>query len=644
MSVAEKEHLRKAFSCFDKDRDGTIQASDLKLLLTQTGSKETRLLEAQAREILNDFEEVDGRIKISELVDTMTFVNAAAKKSLGKVPKGSKGSLYCVCGGTRGDQQPLVMTASRLQELGYEIVMCIGPEGRQWASSYGFRMVELTSFESIVNDDEKVLASAEQNDANALLAAIGAVLSKAMEMEAPAILRAIEADPNAVGIIATTTHCTVPPILARKLNIPCYIMALQVWTPTNDFPPFFIDVKRPETWQSLPGADGKPPGPYAERPDPPREDYHDLWMALCVMVSHAFKPVIEQQVRLFKAEDHMVFADDDELRRWVIDLMTQTPEGVDICPMIHCYSGLIYPKGTLSDASAKQNAAMTGFIFDRAAEDSEMSPISAELRAFLDGGEPPVYLGWGSMSRERNDELCRAAVGACKVAGVRGIVLGGWAHLKLEMLGEKEGDAELIAYAKERIFFVDRVNQILLFPLCRAVVTHGGMGTFACMLRSGKPGVICPVWWDQNFCGDRLELLGIGKRGPHFASLTADNLGALLIELLATPSFELNAAEMRRTLLAQKPGDEAAAELIDQHVSEYHLLKNSPLAVRERTASEVERLGVVVRSATSLELQASLMNAIKMDLGKVIRLQAKSSKWAKRARDAIKALEGIGDD
>jgi UDP:flavonoid glycosyltransferase YjiC (YdhE family) len=548
----------------------------------------------------------------------------------------SKGTLYCICGGTRGDQQPLVMTASRLQELGYEIVMCIGHEGRQWASSYGFRMVELTSFESIVNDDEKVLASAEQNDANALLAAIGAVLSKAMEMEAPAILREIEADPNAVGIIATTTHCTVPPILARKLNIACYIMALQVWTPTNDFPPFFIDVKRPETWQSLPGADGKPPGPYAERPDPPREDYHDLWMALCVMVSHAFKPVIEQQVRLFKAEDHMVFADDDELQRWVIDLMTQTPEGVDICPMIHCYSGLIYPKGTLSDASAKQNAAMTGFIFDRAAEDSEMSPISAELRAFLDGGEPPVYLGWGSMSRERNDELCRAAVGACKVAGVRGIVLGGWAHLKLEMLGEKEGDAELIAYAKERIFFVDRVNQILLFPLCSAVVTHGGMGTFACMLRSGKPGVIIPAWWDQVFCGDRLEELGVGKRGPHFASLTGESLGELINEVIREPSYAANASKLRERMLRETPGDLAAAQVIDAHMSafvEQKKVGGRPAAPRPRVSS------TGARRTKNEALRDSIANHLtelrQKHLGDVASMKVSSGKWLGRARSRL---------
>ena len=143
-----------------------------------------------------------------------------------------------------------------------------------------------------------------------------------------------------------------------------------------------------------------------------------------------------------------------------------------------------------------------------------MSPFDERLEQFLEAGEPPVYLGWGSMCRLHNDELCRAAIKACMICGKRGIVLGelqahacrverqgnrplttlvpvlvcsqgGWARLSLDML-DSHKDAELIAYAEENILFTKKANHILLFPRCCCVVTHGGAGTSAATLRSGK--------------------------------------------------------------------------------------------------------------------------------------------------------------
>ena len=46
----------------------------------------------------------------------------------------SMGSIYFVCAGTRGDQQPLVMIAARMKQMGYDVVLCIGAEGKAWVS------------------------------------------------------------------------------------------------------------------------------------------------------------------------------------------------------------------------------------------------------------------------------------------------------------------------------------------------------------------------------------------------------------------------------------------------------------------------------------------------------------------------------
>jgi len=183
------------------------------------------------------------------------------------------------------------------------------------------------------------------------------------------------------------------------------------------------------------------------------------------------------------------------------------------------------------------------------------------------------------MSREKNDDLVRAAIGACKRLGKRGVVLGGWACLSLDMLDE-EKDADLITYANAgNIYFTRKANHIHLLPECACAVVHGGIGTTACVLRSGKPGIITPCWWDQNFCGDRLEKLGVGRRGPHFSQLNADNLSRLLEDVLNDGRCARNCFNMRQALLKEEPGDAKMARNIDEGIMK--MLKKLPSLLRQ---------------------------------------------------------------
>merc|ERR1712232_1448309 len=117
---------------------------------------------------------------------------------------------------------------------------------------------------------------------------------------------------------------------------------------------------------------------------------------------------------------------------------------------LFAYSEQLVGAGGPDDFTAEQRAAQVGYIFDRSAEEgsNSLSPFGKELQAFLAAGRAPVYFGWGSMMRENNAELVRAAVGACKITGKRGVILAGWAHLSLDMLGD---NAELLCYARKNI-------------------------------------------------------------------------------------------------------------------------------------------------------------------------------------------------
>jgi vancomycin aglycone glucosyltransferase len=141
----------------------------------------------------------------------------------------------------------------------------------------------------------------------------------------------------------------------------------------------------------------------------------------------------------------------------------------------------------------------------------DTSPLSPELSRFLDAGEPPVYLGFGSMPAP--PDAGRTLIAAARAAGRRAILSQGWAELSA---GEAASDCMAIG----------DVNQQALFPRLAAVVHHGGAGTTAAAARAAVPQVIVPMFGDQFYWASRVGALGLGASvvGP----LNADALAAAL--------------------------------------------------------------------------------------------------------------------
>jgi vancomycin aglycone glucosyltransferase len=146
-------------------------------------------------------------------------------------------------------------------------------------------------------------------------------------------------------------------------------------------------------------------------------------------------------------------------------------------------------------------------------EDS--TPLTRELAEFLDAGEPPIYLGFGSMPAPQG--VSRTLVDAARAVGRRAIVSQGWAELGL------------IDDALDCIAIGD-VNQQALFPRVAAVVHHGGAGTIATASRAGVPQVVVPRFSDQFYWASRVRALGIGT--SVLGTLTAETLASALREVL----------------------------------------------------------------------------------------------------------------
>jgi len=143
-------------------------------------------------------------------------------------------------------------------------------------------------------------------------------------------------------------------------------------------------------------------------------------------------------------------------------------------------------------------------------------PLPAKVEAFLDAGDPPIYLGFGSMPAAK--DASRPLLEAARALGRRAILGQGWAELELVDAGR-----DCIA--------VGDLNHAAIFPRLAAVVHHGGAGTTTSAARAGLPQVLVPMSGDQPYWAWRVQQLGLG-RSVEFRALSADSLAIALQEAL----------------------------------------------------------------------------------------------------------------
>ncbi|MGC1378095.1 MAG: glycosyltransferase [Anaerolineales bacterium] len=172
-----------------------------------------------------------------------------------------------------------------------------------------------------------------------------------------------------------------------------------------------------------------------------------------------------------------------------------------------------------------------------------------ELLRFLDHGDAPIYVGFGSLSGNDNyQHLIRSALEALRECGQRAILVSAWGELKgLEL--------------PPNVFAIDNAPHDWLFPRVKAVIHHGGAGTTSAGLRAGCPTIIAPYFGDQPFWGERVAALGVGSRAIPQQSLTAKNLAEAIHLVTTDPSIRKNACILGEKLRAEDGAKNAVAAL-----------------------------------------------------------------------------------
>jgi UDP:flavonoid glycosyltransferase YjiC (YdhE family) len=188
-------------------------------------------------------------------------------------------------------------------------------------------------------------------------------------------------------------------------------------------------------------------------------------------------------------------------------------------------------------------AAICGFPFAVASEGEGLEPA---LDRFLSDGEPPVVVGLGSSIKTLGHEVYRNVALACRAGGSRALLVGA------------RPDA---AEGLPGVMAVPSAPFHLLFPRASAVVHHGGIGTLAEALRSGRPAAVVPFANDQHDNARRARALGVSLTWSR-ADLRGPRLRQKLEQLVADETLRRRAAEFGAAVSTEPNGASVAARLL----------------------------------------------------------------------------------
>jgi vancomycin aglycone glucosyltransferase len=363
--------------------------------------------------------------------------------------------------GSRGDVEPLIALALQLKALGHEVRLCVPPDFLERGEGMGMRVTpigpELRAYGKAKASAGPPTPEQRQQLVEATVAAQFAAIAEAAQ--------------GCDVIVGATALQIAARSVADKLGIR-YVFA--AYCPAV-----------------LPSPRHAPPvlGLLGDMPTPAARDYADLWER----DRERFNSMFGAALNAHRASLGLSAIDD--VRSYVFGERPWLAAEPTLAP---------WPEP--GDASVLQTGAWIV---------PDQRPLSAEVEAFLDGGDPPIYFGFGSI-RVANDT--KTMVEAARALGRRAIIARGWADLSL---ADQEPDCLVI----------DEVNQQALFKRVAVTVHHGGAGTTTVAALSAAPQVIVPQMYDQHYWGQRVEQLGIGS--AHAAgALKLDSLTGALRDAL----------------------------------------------------------------------------------------------------------------
>lgn len=407
--------------------------------------------------------------------------------------------------GSRGDIQPCLVLAKRLQQAGMDVLAAVPENFGSFVEGYGLRLHPLRGDVQQVMASETGQTFMESGGGNPLRS-----IRAMRTMLGPVALQmaedAFEASQEAEAIISLGVLTPFAQSIAEKRGIRLICLEPTPLLPTGAFPA---------------------PGWPIQR---------NLGRLHNRLTGHAMLEVIWQWYRPFVNEF-----------RHRLGLKPLRAGGfhriLSSTPLLGAYSSHVIPR----PADWPAGAQITGYWFSET--ESAWQPPPA-LEAFLADGDPPVYVGFGSMAGSNPEQTARLMLAALADNGQRGVLLTGWGGMRA-------------LSAPENVYVIELAPHAWLFPRMAAVVHHGGAGTTAEGLRAGVPAVIIPFIVDQRFWGARVAALGAGPAPIPHKKLTVEKLSGAIRAAVTDAKMKQSAARLGEAIRSED-GVGKAVSLVQQ--------------------------------------------------------------------------------
>ncbi len=408
--------------------------------------------------------------------------------------------------GSRGDVQPVLALCLGLRAAGHTVTVVAGSNFADWIAAHGLRAVPAVDIEAVMNSERGLVWTESSQSQFKQLQMMASLFDEHAEaMFAPLLALAPETDLYLSGLTSEPLVQTA----SAQSGVPYLNAFLQPQLPTRSgaatmMPLVARGSSRLNEWVGH--------------------------LALRLLWRVAAKPANRLRARA-GLPPHNAASYAAQQRR---------------TPVIYGYSSHIAPPPPDWPAWA----TVTGYWF--LDEDAGWQPPD-ELKAFLEAGPPPVYIGFGSMANRAPQQTLSLILEAVAQAGARAVIGAGWARLA-------DGAA-----LPPSVHVVGSAPHGWLFPRVSALIHHGGAGTTAAGLRAGRPSMIIPHMADQPYWGRRVYELGVGVRPVPRHQLTAERLASGLRQLAEDGALRARAAALGQQLAAER-GVERAVEVIGAHL------------------------------------------------------------------------------
>jgi UDP:flavonoid glycosyltransferase YjiC (YdhE family) len=192
---------------------------------------------------------------------------------------------------------------------------------------------------------------------------------------------------------------------------------------------------------------------------------------------------------------------------------------------------------------------ITGYWFHPQPSTDKVSP---ELKRFVQSGEKPVVVAFGSVASPEMPHVLEETVSAIKQLGGRVVVVTGWGEHSLD--------------STENVFVTPSVPYGWLFPRASVVIHAGGSGTVAEVAKAGIPSIPVPFAAEQKFWSHRLWKLGVATKPIRHSYVSKQTIMAALEEIKTRDEMRIHAAELARKIELER-GTEAAVEFLSNRIS-----------------------------------------------------------------------------